>query len=186
MKRALALARKFPDFPTVRDAVFRRLAIGGRPVDFARDVRPWLGDEAALALLNSPGRTAGSLIVLAVSDPAKARAFLARAGAARASVYRRTRIATYGAVATAFVRSQLVIGPAASLRQAIDTASGARPSLAANPTFRRASSALPSGRAADAWASRDGVRRLLEPQAGLLGAAGSLLDNPGPPGRRSP
>jgi hypothetical protein len=31
---------------------------------------------------------------------------------------------------------------------------------------------------ADAWASRDGVRRLLAPQGGLLGAAGVLLDQP--------
>jgi hypothetical protein len=37
---------------------------------------------------------------------------------------------------------------------------------------------LPGDRVVDAWASRDGVRRLLAPQGGLLGAAGVLLDQP--------
>ena len=40
-------------------------------------------------------------------------------------------------------------------------------------------SGLPADRVADAWASADGVRRLLAPQGGVLGAAGVLLDQPG-------
>ena len=72
--------------------------------------------------------------------------------------------------------------PAASrcsaARDAAQAGAKAR-SLADDPVYdARRSTALPADRVADGWASRDGVRRLLAPQGGLLGAAGVLLDQP--------
>jgi hypothetical protein len=165
VKDALALGRRFPSFPLLRAAVFGRLRIGDEPVDFDRDIRPWLGDEAALALLDTGGRTAGSLLVFAVKDRARARAFLARAPRG-------------GRVTTAFVRDHLVIGPAADVRRAIDAAAGRIDALDDNPVFRRAQKGIPGARFADGYVSRDGVDRLLRPQGGLLGVVATLLANP--------
>ena len=73
----------------------------------------------------------------------------------------------------------LAVGQTASLDRAVQLAAGKGRSLAEDERFTRATEALPEGRVADGWASQDGVRRLLAPQGGLLGAAGVLLDQPG-------
>src|SRR6202011_6422974 len=56
VKRALALAERFPDFPLLREGLLVRLSsitssAGTIPgaIDFSSDIRPWLGKEAALA-----------------------------------------------------------------------------------------------------------------------------------------
>src|SRR5437588_4058799 len=58
VKQALAVAQRLPDFPLGELSVVNRLdAIltggSGRSVDFSSQVRPWLGREAAFALLNT-------------------------------------------------------------------------------------------------------------------------------------
>jgi hypothetical protein len=155
---ARALAEQFPSYTALRDRLLRQLSAPGCPVG-AKDVR---GKEAALALLDSSGGAAGSLVLVdtgrAHPDPAQRRC---------------------GAVSVRFVGRFLAIGQPASLAQASALAAGKGRSLADNPAYRRATAGLPAGRAADAWASADGVRRLLAPQGGLLGAAGVLLDRPG-------
>lgn len=155
----------------------------GRPVDFARDVRPWLGDEAALAITRGRGTTAGSLLLLAVADEGKARDFLGRnGGRARSADHRGTAVSTYrsGAV-TAFVDGFLAIGQRATVHAAIDLATdaGGASALADADLFRRATADQPDERVLDGYASVDGVRRLLAPQSGLLGLAGAMLDQPG-------
>jgi uncharacterized protein DUF3352 len=177
--RALDLAERFPSFPRARDAVLGRLSQAGAGISFDRDVRPWLGREAALALLNTPGSTAGSLIVLDVTDRRKAEAFLRKvAGAPRPASYRGTAIQGYGNASAAFVDGDLTIGQVPGLRAAIDAQAGRAPSLAKSPVFRRAARDLPADRVADAYASPDGVNRLLAPQGGALGAAGALIAQP--------
>jgi hypothetical protein len=178
-KTALGLARRFPSLSRLRDSLLARLSADGSAVNYRREIEPWLGDEAALALLNTNNQTAGSLIVVAVSDRRKAEAFLRRAaGPAGSTAYRGARISRYGNVATAFVEHYLVIGQESTLRAAIDSGAGRAPSLTRNPTFRRATRHLSGGRVADAYASPAGVRRLLASQTGPLGVAGVLLDQP--------
>ena len=76
VKRALALAARFPDYPLLRLALQARLGAittasgtAAGLVDFARDIRPWLGKEAAVALLDTTSSAASSLIVLDVARP---------------------------------------------------------------------------------------------------------------------
>src|SRR5438309_2352532 len=90
VKRALALGERFPDFPLAAEFIATRAGAivgGGRSVDFATDVRPWLGKEAALALLNTTTATAGSLIVLGVRNRARATSFITTSGAVPAGSY---------------------------------------------------------------------------------------------------
>jgi hypothetical protein len=179
VQRALRLIDRFPSLPRVRDRVLQRLSSLGTGVSFQRDVRPWLGKEAALALLNTRTQTAGSLLIVAVADRGRADAFLRRVGGPAGSTdYRGIRITNYGNVAAAFVGRYLVLAPPESVRAAVDVRAGRAPSLARAPTFRRASRGLPAGRVLDAYASPDGVARVLAPQGGALGAAGALLDQP--------
>lgn len=182
VERALALARRLGAEQALRDQLGGLLqGGGGTAADFDRDVRPWLGDEAALALTPGGGTTAGSLLLLSVTDEDAARAFLARtAGRARRSAYAGTALAAYGngTVAT-FLDGFLIVGQQRSVRGAIDRAAGRGRALADDPAYRAATAGAPGDRVADAYATVDGVRRLLAPQRGLLGLAGALLDQRG-------
>ncbi len=182
VSQTLKLASRFPDFPLASGALLSRLATlvaGGRTADYARQIRPWLGGEAALALLDTTTSTAGSLLVLQVTDAARARAFVRSNGAVRAGAQRGTALERYpNGNELAFVGHFLVLGQDASVRAAADVAAGAGRSLAADGTYRRASAGEPAGRVLDAYASAAGVRRLLADQGGAIGAIGSLLYEP--------
>lgn len=182
VQRALNLAGKFPDYPLLTGGLIRRLSAiagGSSSVDFGADIRPWLGKEAALALLNTPTSTAGSLIVLDVADHARAQSFLSQAGAAPDGTYDGAQLYSYRTgTELAFVRHYLVFGQDASVRASLDAATGRTHSLASSATYRNAADGEPDSRVLDAYASVAGVRRLLVPQGRLVGALGVLLYQP--------
>lgn len=182
VRDALSTGRRFPDFPLAGAALTSRLdaiAAGGRPVDFQRDIRPWLGKEAALALLDTATSTAGSLIVLDVSDRSRAQRFIDDAGAAQVAIYRHTRLYGYRRGAElAFSGHYLLLGQDASVRAGLDAAAGAVPSLARTAAYERAAAGEPADRFLDAYASAAGVRRVLGSRGGALGALGVLLYQP--------
>jgi hypothetical protein len=184
--QALEVARRLPDFPVLGAAVATRLGAvlgGGRPVDFATDVSPWLGGHAALALLNTTTSTAGSLIVVSVADVGRAKAFLRSMGATAQGSYRgRALLRATNGNELAFAGRELVIGQDAGVRAALDVAAHAAPSLAGSAVYRRAqgggAEGQDGGSLLDAYASAAGVRRVLADQNGILGAVGSLLSQP--------
>ncbi len=183
VKQALKTAGRLPDYDLFSAEVAARLtaiASGGSPnVDFVHDIRPWLGKEAALALLNTTGSTAGSLMVLDVRDARAARAFLQKAGAGPAGSYRGVPLYSYrSGTELGFVSHYLVFGQDQSVRASVDVAAGRSGSLADSREYQRAASGEPSDRALDAYASAAGVQRLLIPQGGLIGALGDLISQP--------
>jgi hypothetical protein len=182
VQRALRLAGRFPDYPLAYAAVLSRFGTvlgGGRSIDFFRQVEPWLGGEAALALLNTQTSTAGTLVMLAVKDAARARRFVRSMGAVANGTYRGTPLYAYPSGSElAFVHGFLVLGQDASVRSALDVAGGRAPSLARSSAYVRAAAGESSGRFLDAYASLAGVRRVLAPQGGVLGALGDLLYQP--------
>jgi hypothetical protein len=181
--QALEVAQRLPDFPVLWAAVLSRLSAvlggGGRQVDFATDVSPWLGGHAALALLDTATSTAGSLIVVNVTDENRARAFLRSVGATAHGSYRgRALLRATNGNELAFAGGELVIGQDAGVRAAIDVAAHAAPSLAGSAVYRRAEAGKGAGVVLGAYASAAGVRRVLADQSGILGAVGSLLSQP--------
>ena len=98
-------------------------------------MRPWIGDEAAIALLPD-GRRASSLILVRVADQARARDFLRGAGRPREQRHRGVTVRSYGSLATAFVGNFLAIGRPEHVRAAIDTRGGR--SLGDDSLFRSA------------------------------------------------
>lgn len=147
-------ARRFSGFAGLRDSIVRRLQAPGCKVPFDK------GREAAVALLDSRSGVAGSLVIVDSGDDAK------------------EADRTCGAVKVARIGRFTVIGQDASVAAARALAKGRGRSLADDEDYRRALGRLPADRAADAWVTRDGVRRLLAPQNGLLGVVGTLLDQP--------
>jgi hypothetical protein len=182
VKRALAVATRLPGLPLLGATLGARLSgltNGGATVDYARDVRPWLGKEAALALLDTSTSTAGALVVLDVSDQGRAHAFVSRIGARRAGTYRGVELYRRGrATELAFLSHYLVIGQDPSVRAAVDVVAGAARSLADDAAYQQAAAGEPDGRVLDAYASAAGVRRVLVAQGGLVGALGVLLYQP--------
>jgi hypothetical protein len=182
VERALTLARGFPDFGRLSSSVGGRIGAvlsGGRGVDLAHDILPWAGPEAALALLNTTSVTAGSLIVLDVRNPARARAFITVEGAVRRGAYRGTALYAYSSGSElAFASHFLLVGQDASVRAALDVSAGRAGSLAGSSVYQRAMAAEPGRRVISAYASLAGVRRLLSPRGGVVGALGDLLYQP--------
>jgi hypothetical protein len=179
VKQALKMAARLPDFPLLSGALLRRVgAVAGRgsPVDFGRDIRPWLGNEAAIAMRAG---AAGSLVVLDVRNASKARAFIRGAGAAPAGRYRGTGLYRYSSGSElAFIRHYLVLGQPASVQSAIDAAAGRMQPLSASDAYQRAAAGEPADRVLDAYASQGGVRGLLVARGGVIAAVGALLYEP--------
>lgn len=182
VRQALLVATRFPDYPLAAGVVQSRLAAilgGGRSADYTTQIAPWLGAEAALALLNTTTATAGTLTVLDVRDHARAAAFVRGHGATARGSYRGTALLAYPTGSElAFISHYLVLGQDASVRAAIDVAAGKTASLAGASVFRRATSDQPADRVLEAYASLAGVRRLLAPQGGIIGALATLLYQP--------
>jgi hypothetical protein len=173
-------ALRIPGAAGVRAAVEQRLGaiVGLSGDEFARAARPWLGDEAALALLAHGGR-ADSLIVLRVRDRRAAARFVGQ-GAQPAGSIGAAAVSRYpGGAEVALPGEYLVLGQPASVDDALRTWRRAVPALAAAPAFRRASAGEPDDRMIDAYGSGTGIAELLGGRRGLAGSVGLLLGRPG-------
>jgi hypothetical protein len=178
-ERARDLARRFGAYESTRDALLQRLAGDDKPVDAAKDVSPWLGDEAAVALIDTGTATAGSIVAIEVTDEDKARAFLERnPRQAVRKDYKGHETIRYGQVTTAFVDGFLVIGQDPTVQRAIDRKGGGVRGLDADATYKRAIDDLPEDRVLTGYASAAGLRRLLAPQGDVLGGVSAMLDQP--------
>lgn len=178
----LSMAARFPDLARLQSAVAGRIAAvisGGHRVDFTREILPWVGHEAAVAVLNTRTATADGLIILDVGDAARARAFLRGAGAVPRGFYRGSALYAYPTGSElAFAAHFLIVGRDASVRAALDVAAGRARSLSGAPGYRRAVASEPGHPALSAYVSMAGVRRLLAPRGGIIGALGDLLYQP--------
>ena len=156
-RRLTRLAPKLPGYTAARDAALKAVSPAPGAFDLQRDVRPWLGDEAAGALVDLGGGRFGSLVVASVRDEPKAEALLQRvAGARPATRYRDTVVRRFGGGnAAAFVRGFLVAGPELAVQRSIDVARGDAPALAGAADVR----ARAGGRAAAGGGLRDPARR---------------------------
>jgi hypothetical protein len=157
-RAAAKLAEAFPSWPALRDGIVTRLQAPGCDVA-AKALKS--ADEAALAIFDT-GRSARANSLVLV-DTGKEHPGAKQRGC--------------GTLSSTYVGTFLAIGQPESLALAAKLAkAGGRGSLAeaAGPTKMFAK--LPADRVADGWLSADGVRRLLAPQGGLLGAVGTLFD----------
>jgi hypothetical protein len=172
--RLLRQAGALPALRGLRDRF--TAALSPRAFDLQRDVRPWLGKEVAYAAVSATD----SVVLAAVADRPQAQALVARIGNLSAAVrYRGVQVLRAGSTAIAFAGGFLAVGTEPAVRAAIDRSQGRGTALAGTPAYRRVTRGRPADRSLDAYASAVGVRSVIAPRAGLLGALGQLLDRPG-------
>src|SRR4051794_8142820 len=154
---AAKVADAFPSWPALRDGIVQRLQAPGCDVA-AKALKS--ADEAALAIFDTGGGSRANSLVLV--DTGRTHPGAKQQGC--------------GSLTSTYVGTFLAIGQPESLQLAARLAKGQGASLAdaAGPKAQMAQ--LPDDRVADGWLSADGLRRLLAPQGGLLGAAGVLFD----------
>jgi hypothetical protein len=157
---AAKVAESFPSWRTLRDGIVSRLQAPG--CDVATKALED-ADEAALAIFDTGSSSQANSLVLV--DTGKEHP-----GA---------RQQACGSLSSTYVGTFLAIGQPESLNVAakLQKADG-KGSLAQAAGPKKELAALPEDRVADGWLSADGLRRLLAPQGGLLGAAGVLFDQP--------
>jgi hypothetical protein len=149
----LGVAARFPALA----GELRKLTPKARAIDVARDVKPWLGEDAAFAML-----PAGPMLLAAVTDTSAAQDLLERLGATQAGAQHGVSLWRLPTATAAFARDHLVIGPEDAVRGAIDRAAGTgATSLADTRIFKAAAREREDGDAIDAFAPAIGLRRLL-------------------------
>ena len=155
---AAQVASSFPSWKALRDGIVARLQAPG--CDAATKALK-TADEAALAIFDTGGgKTANSLVLV---DTGQRHPGAQQQGC--------------GTLSSTYVGTFLAIGQPESLRLAARlNQAGGKGSLAQAAGPKAEMAKLPADRVADGWLSADGLRRLLAPQGGLLGAAGVLFD----------
>ena len=140
------------------------------------ELSPWLGDEAALALLRgAEGRE--RVWLLAATDPGGAAEFARRlTGGANVAEHRGVELEVDGSgtLAAAQVGGFLAIGGEAAVRAVIDVAAGADEALADDEVATEVWDELPPERAADVYMSADGVEELIAGGTGVLSSLSPL------------
>jgi hypothetical protein len=179
--RLLAIAGRFAAVSERVPALAMAMTPAAGGLDFERDVRPWLGEDAALALLDGGSAGPEPMLLAAVDDRAAAQRTLAKIGAGTAGSHAGTPLLSLPPRATAaFAGEHLVIGPHDAVTGAIDRAAseGAPSSLADGRVFRRAAERREGAASLEVFATTIGLRRLLDGASGLAGAAGRMLLSP--------
>jgi len=154
----------------------------GAAPDFKRDIQPWFGGEAALAVVPTAGGGLGQEVeLLEVGDAGGAQKFAdsIAAGKPRSKTYRDVQVhVDHRGLATALVGGFLAIGARSGVRDVIDASSGATGtgSLAGDPNAAAARDALPDTRLADAYLSRQGIADLVANSQSPLATLTSVIN----------
>ncbi|HTY95697.1 MAG TPA: DUF3352 domain-containing protein [Solirubrobacteraceae bacterium] len=172
---------------------------GSPPLDYGRDVEPWLGRHAAIFLTSlhgtgaiaqvllaggqhlsfpfAPGGAQGAMII-DTSDASAARSFVTkaagRAGATASSYRGVTVLATSGGDAFAIVKGFVVLGTRSAVQSVIDTSLGG-PSLSSSSTYKTLERTAPSEALAHLYLAPSASG----PAAGVAGEALAALTGSG-------
>jgi hypothetical protein len=170
--RAQRLAGRFPAARALPARLAADLGLTG--LDPARDVRPWLGDAAGIALV--PSRSGTSPLVIAdVRDREAAQAALRRLGARPAGRADGAALSSTRRGLVALTDAHLIAGPPAAVRAAAARAAGRGPGLDGVPAYERAAG---DGQIAF-YAPASALARLLGSGSPLVRAGAALLSGPG-------
>jgi uncharacterized protein DUF3352 len=171
-KHTAAAMTRLPITGQLRDALVGAVtgsALGN--LDLNRDVKPWLGNEAAYAQL--PGKSENLLLFRVRDQRAAIGAFTKAAGASAPTPYKGTLLRNVGGGSVAGVTGGWAfIGAPDAVHAALDTKAQPAGSLARNATYSDLSGGLPNDRVGNAWLSQGWMQaHLAGPAAILAGAA---------------
>jgi hypothetical protein len=176
VERAGELADRLPGFDAIVQGAFQATGLD-RDLSLRSDVFPWLGDEAAVAVVPG-GDRAAAVALLAIGDSGGARRFLANLGEGEPFPvqHRGTELTRHpGGLVSAELEDFLLLGDGAAVRASIDAALGDEGALVEEDRAEELRSELPSSRFADAYVSAEGVA-LLEGRGGLAAQLDTFAD----------
>jgi hypothetical protein len=171
-KHTTAAMSKLPLAGQLRDGLIAATTsstLGRLTLD--RDVKPWLGDEAAYAEL--PGTNQNLLLFRARDTRAAQRSISAAAGSSPPETYRGTLLRDVGGGSLATVSGGwALIGARNAVHAALDLRAKPAGSLARNSTYSDLVGGLPNDRVGSAWLSQQWMSAHLSgPTAILAGLA---------------
>lgn len=151
-------------------------------LDYREQIKPWLGNQIAIAAWPTPGDPADAepVLLAEVKDVEAARASIAELageGALTTETYAGVDLRVGEGTAYAIVDEMLVIGPAADALRAVVDVSGGAESLAGNDGFRATIDALPDDHLASIYVDLAGIARAtgVEDELSGLSTAGAAL-----------
>jgi hypothetical protein len=168
-EQARELVGLLPHFRGILEGAYRA-ADPGSPLTIRADVLPWLGDEAAAAVVPDERGAPLAVALFEIGDERGAERFLTSVGGTTpvAQEYRGTEVSAYSdTLASAERNGFLLVGEPGAVRAAIDAAAGPDESLADDERAEQVRDDLPDLRLADAYVSEEGIGRLLAGRAGL-------------------
>jgi hypothetical protein len=154
---------------------------GGEPADFQQDIAPWLGGQAAVAIVPQGGG-AEQVQLLEEGDTGAAAEFALSiaAGEPRTADYRGIELSTDArGLTTASVGGFLVIGTEAGVQRVVDVdtgAEGVRP-LSDDAVAADLQDELPPERFAEAYVSEDGIESLIASESSPLSSLEPFVDS---------
>ncbi len=166
-EQAQELVGLLPHFRGIVEGAYRA-ADPESPLTISADVLPWVGDEAAAAVVPNEGGAPLAVALFEIGDERGAERFLTSVGGTTpvAQEYRGTEVSAYSdTLASAERDGFLLVGEPGAVRAAI--AAGPDGSLADDERAGQVREDLPDLRLADAYVSEEGIARLLAGRAGL-------------------
>jgi hypothetical protein len=176
--RAQDLARKLPHFEAIAQGISQTLGLPATVI-LRGDVAPWIGDEAAFALVAAGAGAPRPLTLLAIGEQAGAQRLLSKLGRGKPQHrrYGGTPLRIYrNRLASAEQRGFLILGGVGAVKAAIDTARGKAGSLSDSDPAGEIRDSLPDSRLGDLYVSPGGITRLLARRGGLASQLDTFAD----------
>ena len=166
-EQAEALAKRLPTL--VQQALATLPGAAGRGIDYSDDVRPWLGGEAAVALVPGEGDGIEQALLLEVGDDAGSERFVDElvGREAKSEDYREVAVSARGDLATAVVGGFLALGSEDAVRGVIDTDIESARSLDDSAPAEEVADELPDDSLVQAYVSERGAEDLFRAGAPL-------------------
>ncbi len=156
--------------PTLTSQLVARLpGAAGAGIDYARDVRPWLGGEAAVALIPGAGDDVEQALMLEIGDENGAESFTGELVGRRTESrdYAEVPVTTQRDLSTAEVGGFLVIGPTEAVHAVIDAQGPEGRSLEDSEPAEEVADELPDDSLVTAFVSEQGAADLFRAGAPL-------------------
>jgi Protein of unknown function (DUF3352) len=166
-ERATELAARVPTLTA--QLVSSLPGASGAGIDYGRDVRPWLGGEAAVALIPGGGKDVEQALLLEIDDENGAERFTGELVGRRTESrdYEEVPVTTRGDLSTAEVGGFLVVGPTEAVRAVIDAQGADGRSLEDSDAAEEVADELPDDALVAAFVSEQGAADLFRAGAPL-------------------